>query len=781
MLYSYFISTLRHLGKRRWYSAVNIIGLTLGLSAAAIVILYTRHELSYDGFHPQAGQIYRISDRQQGVWFAALSAPYSQAIYQHVFPEVKTVARIRRWPPRFIRREQDKFYEPNTFFTDAGSAFFDLFNFPFLEGSPASALEKPHSVVLTSSLATKLFGREDALGKSLQYDTFQLVVTGVIKDLPSNTHFRFNMLIAEDAPMKNASAMFTYCLLSPGVDPGALKHKVLALPKPSNRWAVIEDATILPLKDIHFESNAQYEIKPPGNRLYFYLFLLTGVLIILLTCANYMNLSIALYAGRKKEIAVRKVAGAGGIQLAVQFLVEAVVLALICLPLTITIVELILPSFNAFMNTQLENEFASSLQGLGWLTAATMLIGVLSGSYPAWVLPRIKAISLFRRQTLAGRSGLSLRQALVGLQVTVLVVMLSSSWMIRDQLQYMQETDLGFTRQGVLKLKGAGMVDSMQFYTLKNELLRNSAIRKVSQGIVPGDEEYGFPFRADSGTEIHQGVISFGTDYDYLSTLGVKLLKGDFSDLSKECPRRVVLVNETLVRQLGYKDPIGRRVILEPGKGESAVTIDGVFRDFHFSSFHHPVPPMQISMRPYGGGIYNNILISMDMSRLSETLAFVKEKTQAIIPDTPLTPEFLDEGLNKLYDKEEKLFFLNKVLLLVNVCLSVLGLLGLSAYLSELRTKEIGIRKVLGASRRDIIRLMGWSFLKMAIWAILVGWALAALFIHQWMKNFAYRAPFPWTIPIGTAAALIGLILLSVMVNTLRAARANPVKSLRTE
>jgi putative ABC transport system permease protein len=508
---------------------------------------------------------------------------------------------------------------------------------------------------------------------------------------------------------------------------------------------------------------------------------LTGVLIILLTCANYMNLSIALYAGRKREIAVRKVAGAGGIQLAVQFLVEAVVLALICLPLTITIVELILPSFNAFMNTQLENEFASSLRGLGWLTAATLLIGMLSGSYPAWVLPRIKAISLFRRQSLAGRSGLSLRQALVGLQVTVLVVMLSSSWMIRNQLRYMQETDPGFTRQGVLKLKGAGMVDSMQFYTLKHELLRNSDIRKVSQGIVPGDEEYGFPFRADSGMEIHPGAVSFGTDYDYLSTLGVRLLNGDFSDLSKESPRRVVLVNETLVRQLGYKDPIGRRVILEPGKGESAVTIDGVFRDFHFSSFHHPVPPMLIRMRPYGGGIDNNILISMNMSRLKETLAFIQEKTQAIIPDTPLTPEFLDEGLDKLYDKEEKLFFLNKVLLLVNVCLSVLGLLGLSAYLSELRTKEIGIRKVLGASRQDIIRLMGWSFLKMAIWAILAGWALAALFIHQWMKNFAYRAPFPWIIPVGTSAALIGLILLSVMVNTLRAARANPVKSLRTE
>lgn len=791
MLYSYFISTLRHLAKRRWYSAVNIIGLTLGLSAAAIVILYTRHELSYDGFHRQADRIYRVSGRQEGIWFAPLSAPYSQAIYQrmmtggtageYAFPEVEMVARIRRWPPRFIRQGQDKFYEPNTFFTDAGSDFFHLFDFPFLAGSPAEALKKPHSVVLTSSLATKLFGKVDALGQSLLYDTFRLLVTGIVQDLPSNTHFKFNMLIAEDAPMKNASAMFTYCLLSRGTDLQTLKHKILSIPRPANHFAVMEDATITPLTDIHFESNNQYEIKPPGNRLYFYLFLLTGVLIILLTCANYMNLSIALYAGRKKEIAVRKVAGAGGIQLAIQFLVEAVVLALICLPLTITIVELILPSFNTFMNTQLENEFASSMQGLGWLTAATLLIGMLSGSYPAWVLPRIKAISLFRRPSLAGRSGLSLRQALVGLQITVLVVMLSSSWMIRNQLQYMQETDLGFTRQGVLKLKGAGMVDSMQFYTLKNELLRNSAIRKVSQGMVPGDEEYGFPFKADSGTDVHQGVISFGTDYDYLSTLGVKLLSSDFRDLSKEYPRRVVLVNETMVRQLGYKDPIGRRIVMEPGKGERVVTIDGVFKDFHFSSFHHPVPPMQISMRPYGGGIYNNILILMDMSRLKETLAFINEKTQTIISDTPLTPEFLDEGLDKLYDKEEKLFFLNKVLLLVNVCLSVLGLLGLSAYLSELRTKEIGIRKVLGASRRDIIRLMGWSFLKMAIWAILVGWALAALFIHQWMKNFAYRAPFPWAIPIGTSAALIGLILLSVMVNTLRAARANPVKSLRTE
>lgn len=767
--------------KRRWYSAVNIIGLTLGLSAAAIVILYTKHELNYDGFHRQADRIYRVSGRQDGVWFAALSAPYASALYQHPFPEVETTVRMRRWPPRFIRHGEDKFYEPNTFFTDTGSAFFSLFDFPFLKGSPVTALSAPHSVVLTSSLAIKLFGKEDVLGQPLLYDTFQLVVTGVIKDLPSNTHFQFNMLIAEEEPMKRAAVLFTYCALTPGAGIGTLKQKLLSLPRPANRWATLEDAVIMPLKDIHFRSNFQYEIKPPGNKLYFYLFLLTGGLIILLTCANYMNLSIALYAGRKKEIAVRKVAGAGSIQLALQFLVESVVLALICLPLTNALVELVLPSFNTFMNTRMDNELVSSWQGFGLLAAATLLIGILSGSYPALVLPRIKAISLFKKQTFLGAGGLSLRQVLVGFQVTVLVVMISSSWMIRNQLQYMQETDLGFTREGVLKLKGAGMVDSVQFYTLKNELLRNSAIREVSQGLVPGDEEFGFRFRAEGGTEVHHGVISFGTDYDYLTTLGVKLLRSDFQDLSKECPRRVVLVNETLVRQMGYKDPIGERVVIEPGKGESLATIDGVFRDFHFSSFHYPVPPMLITMRPYGGGISNNILVAMEMSRLKETLAFIREKTQAIIPDTPLTPEFLDEGLNKLYDKEEKLFFLNKVLLLVNVCLAVLGLLGLSAYLCELRTKEIGIRKVLGASNQSILGLLGWSFLKMMFWAVVAGWALAAIFIHQWMKNFVYRVPFSWTIPAGTALVLAGLVLLTVGVNTLRAARANPVKTLRTE
>ena len=758
-----------------------IIGLALGLSAAAIVILYTRHELSYDGFHRQADRIYRLSGRQDGVWFAALSAPYASALCQQPFPEVEKVVRIRRWPPRFIRRGEDKFYEPNTFFTDTGSTFFNFFDFPFVEGNPATALSAPHSVVLTSSLAMKLFGREDVLGQPLLYDSFPLVVTGVIKDLPSNTHFQFNMLIAEEGPMKKATAMFTYCALRPEVNIGALRQKLLSLPRPANRWSALEDAVIMPLKDIHFKSSFQYEMKPPGNKLYFYLFLLTGGLIILLTCANYMNLSIALYAERKKEIAVRKVVGAGSIQLALQFLVESVVLALICLPLTNALVELVLPSFNSFMNIRMDNELVRSWQGFGLLAGATLLIGVLSGAYPALVLPRIKAISLFKKQTFLGRGGLSLRQVLVGFQVTVLVVMISSSWMIRNQLQYMQETDLGFTRQGVLKLKGAGMVDSAQFYTLKNELLRNSAIREVSQGLVPGDEEFGFTFRAEDGTEVRHGVISFGTDYDYLKTLGVKLLRSSFQDLSKESPRRVVLVNETLVRQIGYKDPIGKRVVIEPGKGESVATIDGVFRDFHFSSFHHPMPPMLITVRPYGGGISNNILVAMKMSGLKETLAFIREKTQAIIPDTPLTPEFLDEGLNRLYDKEEKLFFLNKVLLLVNVCLAVLGLLGLSAYLSELRTKEIGIRKVLGASNQDILGLLGRSFLKMTFWAVVAGWALAAIFIHQWMKNFVYRVPFSWTIPAGTAVVLIGLILLTVGVNTLRAARANPVKTLRTE
>lgn len=782
MLLSYFKIAFRNLAKRRFYTTINILGLSVGLTAIAIVILYSRYEYSYDQFHTNADRIYRVSGKKQDNWFAALAKHYSDALYKGSFPEVETIARVRRYPPKFIRFNDKKHFEEKLLVTDPGSHFFNLFDAQFIEGNPREALKQPYAAVLTASLARQLFGNENALGKSIIFDTLSLAITGVIKDLPGNTHFNYKIIITDAVAMENASAMATYCLLSPTADPKVLKQKIAQLPKPEKSFAGLDDVAILPLTNLHFDGNMTYEMKPPGNKQYLLVFMLTGIMIVILSCTNYMNLSIAMYAERKKEIAVRKVAGARNLGLAIQFLCEAICLSLLCLPITWLMIEGSLPLFNRFMDVQLRNDFINSFQGWGLFTGLILLIGIISGSYPAWVLPKIKAISLFRKSSIGSKSGLTLRQVLVTFQVTILAAMLSAGWVIHNQVGYMNEKDLGFNKEGVLKLSGAWSVDSAQYYTLKNELLRNSHVLNVSQGFAPGDEDYGFTFKSPASETIHNDIISFGTDYDYLSTLGIELASAGFSNNEKERPRRLVLINQTAARQLGYADAVGQKITVNPGTdNERTYTINGVIKDFHFFSLHRPVVPMILHLRNFGSGISENILVKVQTARLPETLEKIKAVSSAIVPELPLRLSFLDDSLEKLYEKEQKLATLSNVLLVVTLFLAMMGLIGLAAYMMELRTKEIGIRKVLGASMMNVLQLLALPFVRMMLIATVIGCCLTLVLMNKWLQNFTYKTTVSWTVFAGTALLMLAVIALSIFGQAIKAARRNPVAALRSQ
>lgn len=781
MLRNYFILTWRNLSRRKFYSTINILGLSLGLTAAAILILYTRHEKSYDKFHSSADRIYRVSGQNETTWFAALFASYSNGIYKGEFPEVETTARLRRWTPRFMKYGEDKFFEKKILITDPGSTFFSLFDFPFIAGNANDALKYPYSVVLTASIAEKFFGKSDPMGQTLIYDTLSLTVTGVIKDLPSNTHFDFKILVTDAKKMNEASAMFTYCLLRDNTNIQQFESRIMGLPKPENKHMVLKKVSVQQVPKLHFESEMTYEMKPKGSRAYLLLFNLVGLLIVVLSCSNYMNLSIAMYAERKKEIAVRKVVGAGNLRLALQFIGEAVCISLLCLPLTWVLLELSLPWFNQFMQISLHNDFSSSFTGFGILMGVTVMMGIISGLYPALVLPKLKAITLFKKINIASRGGLNMRWGLVTFQVSILVMIISGSWIIYNQMGYLQQKDLGFKKEGVLKLTGASWVDSSQYYTLKNELLKNPAIKSVSNGFAPGDEDYGVPFKGPASPTVYNDLISFGTDYDFPSTLGLEVVQADFTDISKEKPKRLVLINETLAQRLGYKDAIGKQVILSPGDRNRAYTINGVVKDFHFFSLHRAVSPMVFFIRPFGGGISENILINIETTDLAGTLAFINKQTNALIPQIPLTPQFLDDSLDQLYNKEQKLATISQVSLFITLFLSVIGLMGLAAYLVELRTKEVGIRKILGASTFSILRLLSFSFTRMAILAIIIGSSLSVILMNQWLKNFEYKTTISWMVFAGTAVILLLIIMIAIGTRTVKAAISNPVKSLRTE
>lgn len=786
MFRNYLLSAFRQLQRNRFYSAINIVGFTLGLSAAALTILYARHEWSYDNFFRQPDRIYRVSAKLTNEWFAQMAVPYSSSLCRKPFTEMQQCARVSQWATQFIKYGDKKLSESKIMVTDPGSEFFSIFNFRFIEGDQSNALAAPHSVVITSSLARELFGDNRAVGRLIRYDTIQLAVTGVIEDVPSNSQFDFRFLFTDATIMADQiGAAYTYCLLAPGTNIPALKKKMIAqvrsLPKPADPFSIVQDIAIIPLKDIHFWQGAKFEIKPAGNKVYLYLFITIGAMIVLLSGMNYMNLSIAMYVNRKKEIAVRKVAGAANAQLATQFILEAIFLSLICLPLTLLVIQLILPFFNRLMDLHLSNEFIASPEGLALLAAVTLLLGFLSGSYPAWVLPRLKAISLFKKEMIPGRSGLTLRQVLVTFQMSILVLMLSASWMVRRQLHFIREKDLGFNKEGVLKITNAWHVDSSAFFYLKNKLLTNPSVKSVSQGYVPGDEDYGMSFRADGSDVVNNGLIPVHVDYDYMQTMGIRPVELPDSDRGRN--RKLVLINQTLARQLGYKDPIGKKIVLDPGKSDEITwEIGGVFQDFNFFSLRQAVPPMMLSMSPgFGQGVNNNILVKIGTEHIAQTLAFIRQKTAEIVPGIDVNYEFIDDSLNKLYDKEQKLSSLNEVLLSVDIFLSLLGLIGLAAYMNVQRNKEIGIRKVLGASVPDILLLLSSSFLKMTLVAILAGSALSLLLIRQWLDNFAYKTHLSWTVFAGTAGLLLLIIILTTGIQSLRAALVNPVKNLHVD
>jgi putative ABC transport system permease protein len=408
------------------------------------------------------------------------------------------------------------------------------------------------------------------------------------------------------------------------------------------------------------------------------------------------------------------------------------------------------------------------------------MVGLIAGSYPALVLPRINSLSLFKTGKITGIGSLNLRTVLVALQLTVMIVMLSSSWIIQYQMRFLTNKDLGFERDGVIKLKGAWAVDSLQYSRIKTRLLQGPSITSVSQGFAPGDEDYGFPFKSPESDIVYNDLIAFGTDLDYINTLGLKILKlqeGISPDKTK-----TVLINETLAKRLGYENPIGQCLIIAPGKKhESVKTINGVFRDFHFFSLHQSVTPMMLTLRPFGSGINENILIKVNTENLSESLLYINRVAREEAPNIPLTTQFLDDSLANLYEKEQKLSFFSAVLLCITVFLSGMGLVGLSSYIAELKTKEIGIRKVLGANLRNILRLVSAPFVKLAMIAFVMGSFISYHLMYRWLESFAYRISISWDIYVYTLGSLLVLILMTVGSHALKAAITDPVKSLRSE
>jgi len=778
MLTNYLLIALRNLRKHKQYHLLNFLGLTLGLSCCALVLLYADHEFSYDSYHPEPGNTYRVTGEiNYGNWFPSVMTSYADQLIDGAIPEIKSAAKFRRAPNNFAIYGENRF-ATRAVITAPGSNLFDLFNFNLKEGNPDRVLSEPNTVVFTESTAKKVFGEGPYTEKVLAWDSLQLKVSGVIEDLPTNTHLKFNMLVIADIPF---NGVFTYITLNKGADPEAVAEKIQNLDSGNENYFV-KTVKLQPLESIHLDAPLTFELKPPGNKQYIYLLSLIALFILVISSTNYMNLSAAIYTGRRKEMAVRKVFGGSRKGLAAQFLLESMLMTLLTLPFVLLIVHWALPAFGSFVDVPLDNAFLYSAKHILLLVGVAALTGLISGMYPILTMSNFSALRLFRKETLMSNNGLKTRKILLTLQFTILLTIGTGAYLVNKQLHYIQQKDLGIEQEAIIKVKNAYDLNGVEQYNaVKRKTLESPHILGFTTGIPPGTENYGLPYKAE-GHEERRDALSFSTDPDYFKVMGIDGLYGDFFDLKpEELPNLTMLVNQQFVDRMGWEDPIGKKVSFTRGGNTRERFVGGVFNNYHNLSLHHAIAPQFIFVRKNMSFVSDNILIRIETANVPAAIKAIEDAWYSILPDSPIICEFMNEDIEAEYKHEKTAGILSLVLSILAVSLSAVGLIGLGAYMAELRNKEIGIRRVLGASIGHILTIMNREYLVLIIIASMLASTITFFAATQWLDSFAFRTNIPvYIFPI--AAMAVGLITsLTISWQSGRTIRENPVNALRHE
>lgn len=764
MLTNYAKIAVRHLLRQCLYSLINISGLAVGLAACMLILLLVRDELSYDRHHEKAAQIYRIVQENrsgdqvtQSALMAAVLAPTLQAY----FPEITQVARILKLGPQLLDHGERRFYEKEVLYADP--ELFEVFDFVFLQGDPKNALAAPNSIVVTETLARKYFGREEPLGKMLGAHR----VTGVLEDPPHNSHLSFTALISaatltgwmmEEWYMHSA---YTYLLLPDGLGPVQLERRFPDFVK--GRVSGTPSLFLQPLVDIHLHSHLQNELKVNGDPDYLYIFSAIALLILFIACINFVNLSTARAGQRAREVGVRKVLGARRHQLVRQFLSEAVLISLIALVLALGIVEVTLPGFNALFSKTLDINLEDGLPALAGFVLVALCVGVLSGSYSAFFLSSFRPVQVLHGVLKSGSLEAWLRKGLVVFQFAISTTLIVAALVIYAQLHYVQYKDLGFDREQVVVISGVHILQD-NYAAFKRELLAHASVLQVTSGSPPGVAPRTEKYKGGSGEMVT--TYSYDVDYDYVETLGLELLAGrNFSTEHATDAKGALIVNQVHETVFGEKKSLlGERVI-------------GVIKDFHIFSLHRPIAPLRLRLRP---GVHS-LLVRIDLNDVAGTLAFMREQWGVFVPERPFVYSFLDDDWARLYRAEQKLGNIIGVFSALAVLVACLGLFGLASFAAERRTKEIGIRKVLGASVANIAVLLSRDFTRLVLLANVIAWPLVYYAAQHWLQEFTYRIDIGLEyFALGGATALI-IAWATVGWQAVRAGMANPVDSLRYE
>ncbi len=801
MLKNYLKIAVRNILKNKVNSFINIAGLSVGIAACVLIALYVINEESYDSFNKNADRIVRATMKFSfnGVTKeVAITGTKLLPAFERNFPEVESGVRL--YDTRAIVKYRNKvFEEPKFVFAD--STFFQIFSFKLLEGDAVKALASPQSVILTLSAARKYFGGEDAIGKVIRISTRSLTyvswndytVTGIMQDCPSNSQIKFDLLasfcslpVAKPGEEQWWNADYiTYLLLKTPESINTLRAKIPAYMKTQDEELGLTGNDYLtfnlePLRRVHLYSRVEGGFEPSGDYRYVLIFSLIALLILGISCANYINLTTAKAVERAKEVGVRKVIGAFRLQLFYQFIAESFFVAAVSFFTALMLVEFVLPIFKDLYGTGLALSSLISTEGAAVIIMLILLIGLLGAAYPAFILSRFQPAKVLKGSFKTGQSGVWLRKSLIVFQFVISSALIISTLIIKDQLDYIHNKKLGYDKNNIAVLPvDETMLDKTG--VLKDEFLKNSNIKGVTLATRTPI------FINSTGNIVYNNkkilVNQLGVDKDFLKTLGVKLTAGSnftgadtINFMSRTSNTGLpIIVNETLLRELNISPDkaIGMTVVY----GGRNCRIKGVIKDFYFASMHVRISPLVL----FPNGYLNRMMVKMSGSNLSQTISYMKKKWDALVPDHPFNMTFLNDDFSKLYASEGRTQDIFYVFAALAVALACLGLFGLVSFSVQQRTKEIGIRKALGAGTGNILSLLSKDYIKLIIISNLIACPLAWYAASRWLEGFAYRTEISIWIFVNVMIAALTLVIIIIGLHAIKAATANPVKSLRYE
>lgn len=806
MIKNYLKITLRNLANQQLYTFLNILGLSIGIASCLLILLYVHHELSYDTFHERAERIYRVGLNgkiaDQEVFTTNTTPPLAFTAVEE-FPEVENATRLyTHWGDQVVRYGETVISEEDVLMAD--STFFEVFSFPLLAGDAVTALVDPTSVVIPEDVAYKYFGDEPPLGKTLLLgsDKTPHTVTGVLEKLPDNSHFHFSMLRSMSAVEYSRSegwfnnSFQTYLLLYEGASAESLEAKLPGLvekyvgPEVKQFLGVSLDEFfgqgnqygyfLQPLLNIHLYSDLEDELEPNGDITYIYIFAAIGFFILLLACINFMNLATARSANRAKEVGVRKTLGSLRTHLIRQFISESLLLSFIATLLALVAAWLLLSPFNNLAGKEISSILFTKPWFILSLLGLMMLVGLLAGSYPAFYLSSFRPAEVLKGKLKSGMKSSGVRNGLVVFQFFVSITLIICTLLVYQQLEYTRTKNLGFEKENVIIIDGVWRLSEGQQTTLRQELAEQSSVinASISNNVPPGvNNTTIFRKKADEQDIL---ISTYNVDYEHLPAMQIELLEG--RNFSRDFPTdtAAVLLNEAAVREFGFDDPLSEEIRYFGG-GEYGTYLDlkivGVFKDFNFETLRNNIRPLALMLTSRGG----KISVRTAAGDPSSTLATIENLWEKHAPDQPFQYSFLDEDFDALFRAERRLGQVFLVFTSLAILVACLGLLGLASFMAEQRTKEIGIRKVLGASVASVVMLMSKDFTKLVLVSFVLAIPLAYFIMHSWLKGFAFSISIGPSIFILAGAAALLVAWLTVSWQSIKAASADPVKSLRSE